>query len=99
MEEVMSSREEFEAWAEPYHREAGNWYERDGGMFELFVDGSYRVRWLESDFVAWQASRAHESDLLAALKAITNSGPDAIPINEAFEMAHRAIERVNGGKV
>ena len=31
--------------------------------------------------------------LLSALIAITNSGPDAIPIKEAFEMAHRAIER------
>jgi len=39
------------------------------------------------------------SDLLAALIAITNSGPDAIPIKEAFEMAHRAIERASGGKV
>jgi hypothetical protein len=48
---------------------------------------------------SWQASRAHESDLLAALKAITNSGPDAIPIKEAFEMAHRAIERATGEKV
>lgn len=38
-------------------------------------------------------------DLLAALLAITNSGPDAIPIKEAFEMAHRAIERASGGKV
>jgi hypothetical protein len=38
-------------------------------------------------------------DLLAALQAITNSGPDAIPIKEAFEMAHRAIERATGGKV
>lgn len=33
------------------------------------------------------------NDLLSALLAITNSGPDAIPINEAFEMAYRAIER------
>lgn len=48
---------------------------------------------------AWQASRAQESELLAALKAITNSGPDAIPIKEAFEMAHRAIERAMGGGV
>jgi hypothetical protein len=48
---------------------------------------------------SWQASRAHESDLLAALQAITNSGPDAIPIKEAFEMAHMAIERANGGRV
>jgi len=32
-------------------------------------------------------------ELLSALLAITNSGPDAIPIKEAFEMAHRAIER------
>ena len=37
--------------------------------------------------------------LLSALQAITNSGPDAIPIKEAFEMAHRAIERASGGKV
>jgi hypothetical protein len=37
--------------------------------------------------------------LLAALQAITNSGPDAIPIKEAFEMAHRAIERATGVKV
>ena len=38
-------------------------------------------------------------DLLSALLAITNSGPDAIPIKEAFEMAHRAIERARGDKV
>jgi hypothetical protein len=38
-------------------------------------------------------------DLLSALLAITNSGPDAIPIKEAFEMAHRAIERASGVKV
>ena len=37
--------------------------------------------------------------LLEALLAITNSGPDAIPIKEAFEMAHRAIERATGGKL
>lgn len=36
---------------------------------------------------------ASAPDLLSALLAITNSGPDAIPIKEAFEMAHRAIER------
>jgi hypothetical protein len=48
---------------------------------------------------AWQASRAHEYDLLTALKAITNSGPDAIPIKEAFEMAHRAIAKATGDKV
>jgi hypothetical protein len=36
---------------------------------------------------------------ISALKAITNSGPDAIPIKEAFEMAHRAIERASGGGV
>jgi hypothetical protein len=39
------------------------------------------------------------TSLLTALQAITNSGPDAIPIKEAFEMAHRAIERATGGKV
>jgi hypothetical protein len=43
--------------------------------------------------------QAANSDLLTALIAITNSGPDAIPIKEAFEMAHRAIERAGGGKV
>jgi len=37
--------------------------------------------------------------LLAALLAITNSGPNAIPIKQAFEMAHRAIERATGRKV
>jgi len=37
--------------------------------------------------------------LLDALQAITNSGADAIPIKEAFEMAHRAIERATGGNV
>lgn len=37
--------------------------------------------------------------LLSALLAITNSGPDAIPIKEAIEMAHGAIERATGGKV
>jgi hypothetical protein len=47
---------------------------------------------------AWQASRAN-SELLSALIAITNSGPDAIPIKDAFEMAHRAIERASGAKV
>lgn len=56
----------------------------------------------------WCAAVAHSlnaqaadsrSDLLAALIAITSSGPDAIPIKEAFEMAHRAIERASGGKV
>jgi hypothetical protein len=36
---------------------------------------------------------------ISALIAITNSGPDAIPIKEAFEMAHRAIERAIGEKV
>jgi hypothetical protein len=38
------------------------------------------------------------TDLLTALIALTNSGPDAIPIKEAFEMAHRAIERAIGGE-
>ena len=42
---------------------------------------------------------ASAPDLLSALLAITNSGPDAIPIKEAFEMAHRAIELARGGKV
>jgi hypothetical protein len=46
-----------------------------------------------------RAMKATNYDLLSALKAITNSGPDAIPIKEAFEMAHGAIERANGGKV
>jgi len=36
---------------------------------------------------------------ITALQAITNSGPDAIPIKEAFEMAHRAIERATGENV
>jgi cupin superfamily acireductone dioxygenase involved in methionine salvage len=43
--------------------------------------------------------RRSNSYLISALIAITNSGPDAIPIKEAFEMAHRAIERATGGKV
>jgi hypothetical protein len=73
----MSSREEFEAWFEE---------NKD------FMLGTRKVSKPDSFFV-WQASRAHESDLLTALIAITNSGPDAIPIKEAFEMAHRAIER------
>lgn len=51
-------REDFEKWAETHHRRVGNWYERDGGMFELRLDGTYWVSWLESEFVAWQASRA-----------------------------------------
>lgn len=43
------------------------------------------------------ADNYHEA--ISALQAITNSGPDAIPIKEAFEMAHRAIERAMGGSV
>jgi hypothetical protein len=54
--------------------------------------------WEERDLLAKkvrQIAHIHDAnaDLLAALQAITNSGPDAIPIKEAFEMAHRAIER------
>ena len=36
---------------------------------------------------------------ISALQAITNSGPDAIPIKEAFEMAHRAIAKATGDKL
>jgi hypothetical protein len=68
-------------------------------MFERGSDDEYRSIRVNGAYWGWQASRAHESDLLAALKAITNSGTDAIPIKEAFEMAHRAIERASGGKV
>lgn len=53
----MSVREEFEQWAEAYHTSLGNFYTRPGGMFALQADGEYQVRWLQSDFVAWQASR------------------------------------------
>lgn len=42
---------------------------------------------------AWKAAKLQNQDLLSTLLAITNSGPDAMPIKEAFEMAHRAIER------
>jgi hypothetical protein len=42
--------------------------------------------------------RRANSDLLSAIQAITNSGPDAIPIKDAFEMAHMAIERATGDK-
>lgn len=84
----MSSREEFEAWA-PTEGFDVSQYPGLG----VFVEPTTQHAWL-----AWQASSAHESDLLTALLAITNSGPDAIPIKEAFEMAHRAIERASGGK-
>jgi len=84
----MSSKEEFEAWwlygVYPLRR------------MDRFEDAGVSEEMAQE---IWQASRTHESDLLAALKAITNSGPDAIPIKEAFEMAHRAIERATGGKV
>lgn len=82
----MSSREEFEAWV-------------DSKGFRRACSGDDHAQGIHIYWMAWQASRAHESDLLAALIAITNSGPDAIPIKEAFEMAHRAIERATGGKV
>ena len=66
----------------------------DGG--KLSMRALCHIRAINSDLSENQAAKR---DLLAALKAITNSGPDAIPINEAFEMAHRAIERAKGGKV
>lgn len=85
----MSSREDFKAWAP---KEGFDVSEYPG--LGVFVEPTTQHAW-----IAWQASREQESDLLAALKAITNSGPDAIPIKEAFEMAHRAIERAMGDKV
>lgn len=88
----MSSREEFEAWINSYI--GSTWLKRDDHQPDEYLDENAQFMW-----ESWQAARAHESDLLAALKAITNSGPDAIPIKEAFEMAHRAIERATGGKV
>ena len=85
----MSSREEFEAWFDMM-QDAG---ERCGSSL-----GQWHRDLMES---AWDASRDSSaySDLLSALLAITSSGPDAIPIKEAFEMAHRAIERATWGKV
>jgi hypothetical protein len=63
------------------------------------------VRWHTTDAELLAESEANARliasapCLLSALQAITNSGPDAIPIKEAFEMAHRAIERATGGNV
>lgn len=85
----MSSREEFEAWLMEDHGLDSEWQVERNCFKDFPAHLAYQ---------AWLASR-EQSDLLAALKAITNSGPDAIPIKEAFEMAHRAIERAIGGKV
>ena len=94
----MSSREEFEAcWADVTRGDEpppGNKPLRSKIDPDVYRGDAVNFAWKW-----WQRSRAQESDLLAALKAITNSGPDAIPIKEAFEMAHRAIERASGGKV
>ena len=100
----MSSREEFEAAMlnefeinlEPFRKVD------DTGFDGYCLDDCFtseRSQLATCAWMMWQASRAQEYELLAALKAITNSGPDAIPIKEAFEMAHRAIERASGGKV
>lgn len=87
-------REEFEVWAEKHHREAGNWYERPCGMFEVFVDGSYQVRWLESDFVAWQASRAAiEVDLPKIVdKEWANTHAERSAMREAIGWCKKRIE-------
>jgi hypothetical protein len=53
----MDSRQQFEEWAADYHESLGNFYTRAGGMFALDESGEYEVRWLQGDFVAWQASR------------------------------------------
>ena len=92
----MSSREEFEAF---YTEKAKTLPLALGNEPVRYAGGQYVNDFALFGWMCWQASRAHESDLLAALKAITNSGPDAIPIKEAFEMAHRAIERASGGRV
>lgn len=95
----MSRREEFEL-AMIRHLAADGFSEDSAPlMLERGSDGKYRSTRVNGAYWGWMASRAHESDLLAALLAITNSGPDAIPIKQAFEMAHRAIERATGGKL
>ena len=90
----MSSREEFEAWV--VGRKV---VKKHGAKLNTTTDGTYCDYRINDRWLAWTASRAQESDLLSALQAITNSGPDAIPIKEAFEMAHRAIERATGVNV
>jgi len=87
----MRRREDFEAWSANHYLlgECGTSME----------DGEYFHPEMQYAWESWQAAQLRESDLLSALIAITNSGPDAIPIKEAFEMAHRAIERATGGKV
>jgi len=95
----MSSREEFEAaMAKQLSSEGYSDFSIEM-MFEVGSDDEYRSTRVNGAYWGWMASRAYESDLLSALQAITNSGPDAIPIKEAFEMAHRAIELASGGKV
>lgn len=97
----MSSREEFEAWFKYNY----SWFIGQGspqhGLERFNEHGlpGYAREIAHHDWRVWQASRENESDILSALQAITNSGPNEIPINEAFEMAHRAIERATGGNV
>ena len=83
-----------------------NWYQPQSTASvnpysAAFVLGPKRVPMDRSEgFTAADAKLISAApDLLSALQAITNSGPDAIPIKEAFEMAHRAIERASGGSV
>jgi hypothetical protein len=74
-------------------------YVKSGDHMICIVSAANHGEWRDSDdegeseFVANARLIASAPCLLAALLAITNSGPDAIPIKEAFEMAHRAIER------
>ncbi len=50
----MKSREQFEAYAGIRHAEELQYHTR---LFDLLIDGSYRLRWIEREWEVWQAAR------------------------------------------
>lgn len=99
----MSTREDFEHEWGQVDREHGVYFIPELNTYgsDLYAQHEYAQMKSSAWFYfqkGWASSVAN-ADLLSALLAITNSGPDAIPIKEAFEMAHRAIERAMGEKV
>lgn len=94
----MTSREEFEA-AMINHLIADGFSEDAAPlMLERGLDGRYRSIRVNGAYWGWMACTVN-ADLLSALQSILNSGPDAMPIKEAFEVGHRVVARALGDRV
>lgn len=91
MKKIKDDRARFEKWHNEFYGPQDKYNPiRSLELHDEETGLGYVDTTVQAQFCAFQGA---SGDLLSALIAITNSGPDAIPIKEAFEMAHRAIER------